>query len=273
MNRELRDRAVVLGCEIDRVGMDEAVALCRTAVKQRRSLQHMALNAAKIVSLRADSRLREAVAQSELVTADGQSVVWASRLLRDPLPERVAGIDLMEELFALAEREQYRVYLLGATPDTLGRAVERLLERYPALSIAGTHHGYFSDDESAAICEQIRTAAPDLLFVAMSSPRKEYWLAEHGRALGVPVIMGVGGALDVTAGDVRRAPPRLQALGLEWAFRLLQEPRRLSRRYLVSNTRFILLVGGELLRRGLGGAARRGPPGTPPSAPRHSGPP
>ena len=270
MNRQLRDRALVLGCEIDRVGMDEAVARCRTAVKQRGFLQHMALNAAKIVSLRADPRLREAVAQSELVTADGQSVVWASRVLRDPLPERVAGIDLMDELFALAEREQYRVYLLGATEDTLGRAVERLLERYPALSIAGSHHGYFSDDESATICERIKTAAPDLLFVAMSSPRKEYWLAEHGRALGVPVIMGVGGALDVTAGDVRRAPPRMQALGLEWVFRLLQEPRRLSRRYFVTNTRFILLVGRELLRRGLRGAARRGPPGKPPSTPRHS---
>jgi N-acetylglucosaminyldiphosphoundecaprenol N-acetyl-beta-D-mannosaminyltransferase len=268
-----RDRALVLGCEIDRVRMAEAVALCRVAVEKQGFLQHMALNAAKIVSLRADSRLQEAVAQSELVTADGQSVVWASRLLRDPLPERVAGIDLMEELFALAEREEYRVYLLGATDDTLGRAVERLLERHPALSIAGSHHGYFSEAESTAICEQIKAAAPDVLFVAMSSPRKEHWLAQHGRALGVPVIMGVGGALDVTAGDVRRAPPRLQALGLEWAYRLLQEPRRLSRRYLVTNTRFILLVAGELLRRGLRRAARRGPPGTPPSAPRRSGPP
>jgi N-acetylglucosaminyldiphosphoundecaprenol N-acetyl-beta-D-mannosaminyltransferase len=260
----------VLGCEIDRLRIGEAVALCQTAVEQHGSLQHMALNAAKIVSLRADSRLRAAVAQSELVTADGQSVVWASRLLRDPLPERVAGIDLMEELFALAERKEYRVYFLGATQDTLGRALERLRERYPELSIAGSHHGYFSETESAELCEEIKATSPDVLFVAMSSPRKEYWLADHGRALGVPVIMGVGGALDVTAGDVRRAPPRLQALGLEWAYRLLQEPRRLLRRYLVSNTRFILLVGRELLRRGVRGAARRGPPGKPPSAPRHS---
>lgn len=273
MTREIQDRAILLGCEIDRVRMSEAVALCQEAVEQRGFLQHMALNAAKIVSLRADSHLQEAVAQSELVTADGQSVVWASRLLRDPLPERVAGIDLMEELFALAEHEGYRVYLLGATQDTLARAIERLHERHPKLLIAGSHHGYFSDGESTALCEQIRAASPDVLFVAMSSPRKEYWLAEHGRGLGVPVIMGVGGALDVTAGDVRRAPPRLQALGLEWAYRLLQEPRRLSRRYLVTNTHFILLISGELLRRGLRGAARRGPPGTPPSTPRHSAPP
>jgi N-acetylglucosaminyldiphosphoundecaprenol N-acetyl-beta-D-mannosaminyltransferase len=270
---DARDRAHVLGCEIDRVRMNEAVALCRAAVEQRGFLQHMALNAAKIVSLRSDSHLQAAVAQSELVTADGQAVVWASRLLRDPLPERVAGIDLMEELVALAEREEYRVFLLGASHHTLERAVERLLERHPALSIAGSHHGYFSEAESTEICERIKAADPDVLFVAMSSPRKEYWLAEHGRALGVPVIMGVGGALDVTAGDVRRAPLRLQALGLEWAYRLLQEPRRLSRRYLVTNTHFILLVAGELLRRGLRRGARRAPPGTPPSAPRRSAPP
>ena len=273
MTGDFRDRALVLGCEIDRVRMTEAVARCRVAVEQRGFLQHMALNAAKIVSLRADSRLQEAVAQSELVTADGQSVVWASRLLRDPLPERVAGIDLMEELFALAEHEGYGVYLLGATQDTLARAIERLLERHPKLSIAGSHHGYFSDGESAALCVRIRAAAPDVLFVAMSSPRKEYWLAEHGRALGVPVIMGVGGALDVTAGDVRRAPGLVQAMGLEWAYRLLQEPGRLARRYFVTNSRFILLLGAELLRRGLRTSSRQGPPGTPPSAPTHSAPP
>ena len=258
-----RDRALVLGCEIDRVRMNEAVALCRAAVEQQSFLQHMALNAAKIVSLRADSRLREAVAGSELVTADGQSLVWASRLLRDPLPERVAGIDLMEELFALSEREGYRIYLLGATPDTLARAIERLLERHPNLSIAGSQHGYFSEGESGVICERIRAVAPDVLFVAMSSPRKEYWLAEHGRALGVPMIMGVGGALDVIAGDVLRAPRWAQVTGFEWAWRVAQEPRRLWRRYLVTNTRFIVLVAREVLAGSLNRRARSGPPRRP----------
>lgn len=248
MRAEGRDRALVLGCEIDRVRMHEAVALCRMAIEERGFLQHTALNAAKIVSLRSDPSLRAVVAGSELVTADGQAVVWASRLLRDPLPERVAGIDLMNELFGLAEKEGYRVYLLGATEDTLARAGEHLVERFPRLEIVGSHHGYFADAESPELCEKITMTRSDILFVAMSSPRKELWLAEYGRELGVPVIMGVGGALDVTAGDVRRAPRWLQVLGLEWAYRFLQEPRRLWRRYLVTNTRFIALVARELIR-------------------------
>lgn len=245
MSGEALDRAVVLGSEIDRVRMSEAVMRCQIAIEEGGFLQHMALNAAKIVSLRTDLELRAIVAGSELVTADGQAVVWASRLLRDPLPERVAGIDLMNELFALAERCGYRVYLLGATEETLGRATKRLLARHPDLRIAGSHHGYFADEDSTAICAQIKASRPDLLFVAMSSPRKEYWLRKYGRGLGVPVIMGVGGALDVTAGDVRRAPRAAQAIGLEWAYRLVQEPRRLWRRYLVTNTRFIALVARE----------------------------
>ena len=245
---DFRDRVVVLGCEIDRVRMPDAVRLCRAAIEQRGFLQHTAVNAAKIVALRSDPGLRAVVDGSELVTADGQAVVWASRLLRDPLPERVAGIDLMNELFALAENQGYRVYLLGATEDTLARANQRLIERHPKLQIVGSHHGYFADEESPKLCEEIRATRPDILFVAMSSPRKELWLAKHGRDLGIPMIMGVGGALDVTAGEVRRAPPWVQVAGLEWAYRFLQEPRRLWRRYLFTNTRFIALVVRELIR-------------------------
>jgi len=228
--------------------MNEAVAVCRAAIEGRGFLQHTAVNAAKIVSLRSDPRLRAVVASSELVTADGQAVVWASRLLRDPLPERVAGIDLMNEIFGLAENQGYRIYLLGATEERLARASQRLVERHPRLQIVGSHHGYFADAESLDLCEKIRATRPDVLFVAMSSPRKELWLAEYGRGLGVPMVMGVGGALDVTAGAVRRAPRWIQAIGLEWAYRFLQEPRRLWRRYLVTNTRFVALLARELIR-------------------------
>jgi N-acetylglucosaminyldiphosphoundecaprenol N-acetyl-beta-D-mannosaminyltransferase len=173
-----------------------------------------------------DPELRRIVDACELVSADGQSVVWASRLLGDPLPERVAGIDLMQELLALAERRGFRVFILGAKPEVLEMARRRILAQHPRLQLVGTRDGYFSEAEAeeAKVAEEIRDARPDILFVAMSSPRKEYWLARYGRTIDVPFVMGVGGAIDVVAGITQRAPGPFQRLGLEWAYRLAQEP-------------------------------------------------
>jgi N-acetylglucosaminyldiphosphoundecaprenol N-acetyl-beta-D-mannosaminyltransferase len=195
-----------------------------------------------------DQSLRRIVNRCELITADGQSVVWASHLLGDPLPSRVTGIDLMGQLFELAERRRYRVYVLGGRAEVLDAAVERLWREHPALELAGYRDGYFSADEEAAVAAQIRRARPDMLFVAMPTPRKEYFLARWGDELDVPFTMGVGGAIDVLAGVTRRAPAVLQRLGLEWAFRLAQEPRRLFRRYLVTNSRFVLLTLRQAVR-------------------------
>ena len=147
------------------------------------------------------------------MSADGQSVVWASRLLGDPLPERVAGIDLMAGLLERAERRGYSVYFLGARAEVLERAVERLREKYPRLHVAGARDGYFADDEASEVCDEIRASRADLLFVAMSSPRKEYFLGEYGPNLGAPFVMGVGGSIDVIAGVTRRAPEGLAAPG------------------------------------------------------------
>ena len=243
----MTDRADILGCPIDRLGMADTLAAIERAIAARRYTQHMAINAAKLVAMHGDRKLFQIIDDCGLVSADGQSVVWASRLLRDPLPERVAGIDLMDALLDLAERRGYRVYFLGARAEVLERAVERLLVRYPKLSVAGTRDGYFTDDEAPRVCEAIRVSHPDLLFVAMSSPRKEYFLGEYGPELGAPFVMGVGGSIDVIAGLTRRAPAVWQRLGLEWLFRLLQEPRRMFRRYAVTNTRFIALLGLALL--------------------------
>lgn len=249
----LADRAEVLGCAIDRVDMSEAAERCDRFVRTRAGAQHMAINAAKIVAMRDDAALHELIDRCELVTADGQAVVWASRLLGDPLPARVAGIDLMLELLALAERRGYRVYLLGARPDTIETAVSRLRDRHPELVVAGYRDGYFSEAEEPSVVAAIRAARPDLLFVAMPTPRKEYFVGRWGRELDVPFSMGVGGAIDVIAGVTRRAPRYVQRLGLEWAFRLAQEPRRLMRRYFVTNSKFLGLtlrdVGRRLQRR------------------------
>jgi N-acetylglucosaminyldiphosphoundecaprenol N-acetyl-beta-D-mannosaminyltransferase len=252
-------RANVLGCEIDRVDLEEALARCQAAIEAHGFVQHMAINVAKLVAMRRDPELRDGVAQCELVTADGQPVVWASRLLRDPLPERVAGIDLMERLLALAAENGYRTYILGARGEILERAVERMRAEHPELRLAGYRDGYYEDVEEADVASAITAARPDILLVAMSSPRKELFLARYRERLGVPFVMGVGGAIDVYAGLRRRAPVWLQRLGLEWLFRLAQEPRRLARRYVTTNARFLALLVRELLVRVREGDARAGP--------------
>lgn len=235
-------RANVLGIRIDRLTMSETLQRCRELIESGGFAQHVAINAAKTVAACDDPALREVIRACELVTADGQAVVWASRLLGDPLPERVAGIDLMNNLFGLAEAHGYRVFILGARAEVLARATELLRRRHPALVIAGTRDGYFSETADAAVAEEVRVARPHILFVAISSPRKEYWLARYGRHLDVPFVMGVGGAIDVAAGVTHRAPRLLQVLGLEWSYRLLQEPRRLIGRYWHTNIRFLALV-------------------------------
>jgi N-acetylglucosaminyldiphosphoundecaprenol N-acetyl-beta-D-mannosaminyltransferase len=242
-------RARILGCAIDRLDMEQVVARIDRVIADGRFAQHAAINAAKIVAMRDDPELQRIVAGCELVTADGQSVVWASRVLNDPVPVRVAGIDLMQELLALAEQRGYRVFILGAKHDVLAQALVRIHERHPRLAIAGTRDGYFSDEDAAAVAAEVAAHRPDIVFVAMPSPRKEYWLAEHGRRLGAGFVMGVGGSVDVLAGRVRRAPVPMQRLGLEWMFRLMQEPRRLLSRYLSTNTRFVAYLLRERIRR------------------------
>jgi N-acetylglucosaminyldiphosphoundecaprenol N-acetyl-beta-D-mannosaminyltransferase len=242
-------RAQVLGCAIDRVDLEESLAYCETVINQRGFAQHMAINVAKLVTMKEDDQLRASVERCELVTADGQPVVWASRLLGDPVPCRVAGIDLMEQLLARAARKGYRVYILGATAEVLDRAVRRMRTELPDLQLAGCHDGYYADEKEAELAASIAVSRPDILFVAMSSPRKEYFLARHGRAIGAPFVMGVGGAIDVYAGVVQRAPILMQRLGLEWLFRLVQEPRRLAKRYTTTNVLFLLMLSRELISR------------------------
>ena len=242
-------RVHLLGSPLDVVDMEEATARCRAAIESREYLQHMSVNAAKLVAMRHDVELRESVGACGLVTADGQSVVWAARLLGVHLPERVAGIDLMQRLLVAADKHGYRVYFLGARAEVLETAIARLQDRLPGLEVAGAQNGYFADHETEAVAEAIRRARADILFVAMSSPRKEHFLGRLGPELGAPFTMGVGGSVDILAGLTKRAPAFLQKAGLEWAYRLAQEPRRLGKRYLATNFQFIGMVGKELVAR------------------------
>lgn len=238
----------LFGLDIAPVTMQQVLARCRAALITREPLLVGVVNAAKIVNLRSDPVLRASLLECGVIVADGQSVVWASRVLGRPLPERVAGIDLFEALLAMANRDARSVYLLGARPEVLERLQRGLRTRYPDLQIVGARDGYFSDDEGAAVAADIRRSGADMLFLGMVSPKKENFLAAYGHDLQVPVLHGVGGSFDILAGVTRRAPVRWQRLGLEWAYRLLQEPRRMWRRYLRTNTAFVGLVARERIR-------------------------
>jgi len=241
-------KALVLGWPIDRLDLRETVQRCLAFVTRGEGCQHFSINVAVFAALEDDPELREVFANCEIVSADGQSIVWASRLLGDPLPERVPAPDLMAHLLAAAEQKHLRVFILGARQEVLERAVDRLRGRHPRLEIVGYRNGYFSPEEEDRICDQIKSTGADMLFVAITSPLKDLWLARNRHRLGVPLMVGVGGAIDVVAGVHRRAPGLIQRLGLEWAFRLLQEPRRLAPRYFRTNSRFAAAVLRELFR-------------------------
>jgi N-acetylglucosaminyldiphosphoundecaprenol N-acetyl-beta-D-mannosaminyltransferase len=228
--------------------MADAVARCTSAVAHGGYLSVGMLNAAKFVSMRRDHRLARAVTGCGMVLADGQSVVWASRLLGASLPERVAGIDLFTELLSESARQSFRVYFLGARKDVLARMLAEVRRRHPGLTVAGARDGYFRAEEEREVAAEIRRAGAHLVFLGMTSPKKELFVSRWGRATGANVVHGVGGSFDVLAGATRRAPGWCQAYGLEWLYRVMQEPGRLGRRYLTTNTAFIALVARELMR-------------------------
>jgi N-acetylglucosaminyldiphosphoundecaprenol N-acetyl-beta-D-mannosaminyltransferase len=164
-------KRTILGMPVDALTMDEVLLRCRAALESRDRLLVGVVNAAKMVKLRQDVHLRDSLLDCDLLLADGQSVVWASRLLRAPLPERVAGIDLFERLLEVGARDGWSVYLLGAKPDVLAQLRRRLASRFPALKIAGSHDGYFSDADASTVAEDIRASGADMLFLAMPSPQ------------------------------------------------------------------------------------------------------
>lgn len=244
--RPYGERIEVLGCPVDALDLPATVERCFTLIEDGGGAWQASTNALKIDLCARDPRFAETLRASDIVSADGMPVVWASRLLGQPLPGRVNGTDLMHELLAAAEKRGLSVYVLGAREDVLERALSRLRSHHPQLQIAGGQHGYFAAEEEDDVVARVRSAGPALLLVAMPSPWKEEFLRRRIGDLGVGLAVGVGGSIDVLAGDRARAPLWMQRSGLEWLFRLAQEPRRMWRRYLVGNLRFLWLMSREL---------------------------
>ena len=238
----------LFGINIHPLGMLEVLNIVNECIISKQSLHVGMLNAAKVVNMKRNPALGEDVASSNLILADGSAVVLASKILHKKLPERVAGIDLMHAILERGDKLGYRVFCLGASEE-ISQEIERQINKhYPGVIIAGRQNGYFSDDQQEQVANDIAAANADVLFVAITSPKKEQFMAKWGELMRVPVVHGVGGSFDVFAGKVKRAPLIWQKLGMEWLYRVLQEPGRLWKRYLITNTLFIGMLLKELVK-------------------------
>lgn len=239
------ERITMLNTTIDVLDVADTISLVERYIKQKEPLHLMGVNADKINELNENERLKQIVNSCGIINADGASVVKASRYLGTPLPERVAGIDLMLSLVKLSEERGYSVYLLGAKQEVVEKTAEVLRAQHPRLNLVGIHNGYFKESEWPDISRELKGINPDLVFVGITSPMKEYlieYLQDDGND---SVFMGVGGSFDVISGNIPRAPKWMQKAGLEWLFRVIQEPRRLFKRYFVGNWTFIKAVWKE----------------------------
>ena len=239
----------ILGVPFDHVTMPQAIAAIEEMIASQRPHYIATANVDFTVQAMEDPVLRRILLEADMVLCDGTPLVWVSDWLGNPLPERVAGADLVPELLGVAAEKGYRIFFLGGKPEVAARAVERLQTKYPSIEIAGHYSPPFAPLEKmdhADICRRIRETEPDILFVSFGCPKAEKWIAMNYRALGVPVSMGVGATIDFLAGEVKRAPLWMQRMGLEWVFRFLQEPGRLGPRYAKDLRRFSWAMGRQM---------------------------
>jgi N-acetylglucosaminyldiphosphoundecaprenol N-acetyl-beta-D-mannosaminyltransferase len=239
-----QDRKIdFLGIPLDALTMQETINRIEKTIREGGRLNHVVINAGKVVAMQTNEELFRSVVTCDLINADGQSIVWAARFLGNEIPERVAGIDLMENLVELAAEKGYKCFFFGARENVVEKVVEIYTGRFGPSVVAGYRNGYFGKEEEPAIAQQIAASGAQLLFVAMPSPKKENFMYEYRDVMkNMNFNMGVGGSFDVIAGYTKRAPSWMQKIGLEWFYRFLQEPGRMWKRYLVGNTRFVLLI-------------------------------
>lgn len=249
MEKREKKRLWVLSCPIDNLSLEESISAIEGFIKDGHPHQYVGINADVIVRIQRDPLFRRVILNSDLNIVDGQPLVWVSKLFGQPVRERYGGIDIMNLLIPLAEKKGYGIYFLGAQKEVIKKVIEIYRGRYPDLKITGWRDGYWKPEEERDVVENIKKSCSDILFFAMSSSKKEIFPQKYLYEMNIPFVMGVGGAFDIIAGKTKRAPKWMQQLGLEWFFRLIQEPRRLWRRYLIGNPIFIYLVVKELLKK------------------------
>ena len=246
-----RIQSHLLSVSVDCLTMEGTLNVIKAAIHNKEQIHHSCVNAGKLVEMRKNSELFNSVASCNLINADGMAVVWASRLLtRNPIPERVAGIDLMEKVIEMAHHNGYKVFFFGAKQEILEKTINYYTSKYSKNIVAGSRNGYFNEQEEIYIAKDIADSGAQILFVAISTPIKENFLYRFRDTLAnVSLIMGVGGSFDVVSGKIKRAPLWAQNNGLEWLYRLVQEPGKLWKRYLFGNFIFIGMVVRELFEK------------------------
>lgn len=248
-------RVDFLGCPMDLLTTEQFLAEARAAIERRdhpRTIQFV--NGNKVAKVAEDPEFKQVLWRADYVLTDGQPMIPLARCLGIRVPERIDGIGLMDRLLGLANERQFRVYLLGAKQEVVEACAARIRERFPGVVICGLRNGYFSKPELPAIAETVRASMPDILFLGIGSPMKEEIAVEYREAFGAPIIQGVGGSFDVIAGMVKRAPRWMQRVGLEWCYRVWQEPRRMFWRYATTNTTCLRVFARTWLRQSLGGS-------------------
>lgn len=238
-------RIDVLGVSFDDLTMDEAVEIALGFMQERRACYACTPNPEIVMAAKGDAALRAALSGAELVLADGVGITKVAAMLGTPLKSRVPGIDFASNVISRLAQRGGSVYLLGAKPLVAEAAAEKLTQTYPGIVIAGTNDGYFTDD--APVIEKINAARPDFLMVCLGSPKQELWMSANAGRLSCGLMAGLGGSLDVLAGNVQRAPETWRRLGLEWLYRVIKEPKRLGR--VMKLPAFVLEAAAEGRRR------------------------
>lgn len=235
-------RYKIMNTYVNVVSMDETIRRVEKIIEKGKPTQHVVINASKVNLMEDDPELRRIVNSCPLINADGASIVWAAKKFGVPLKERVTGCDLFQELVRVASEKGYKIYLFGAKEEVVTKVKAIYEEQYPGIQIVGYRNGYFTEADESEIVKNMAESGADMMFVAFSSPKKEYWVNKYIDQLNIPFVMGVGGSFDIVAGVTERAPKWWQDHGLEWLYRFIQEPRRMWRRYIIGNAKFVGLT-------------------------------
>ena len=239
---EFKNRYKIMNTYVNAIDMQQTIDYVERIIEERKPTQHVVINASKINLMESDSKLAKIVNSCPLINADGASVVWAAKRLGIPLTERVTGCDLFQKLVAVSSEKGYKIFLFGAKEEVVTKVKAIYEKQYPGIQIVGYRNGYFTETDEPQIVKQMSDSEADMMFVAFSSPKKEYWVNKYLEEINIPFVMGVGGSFDIVAGVTKRAPKWFQEHGMEWFYRFVQEPRRMWKRYIIGNAKFVALT-------------------------------